>query len=171
MSGSGQVDALESFIAIRSVEDGKSLADPIFQRRYRQSAPDFPHHVLAFYRDPSGVETPVAYIHFTEFGRSLLGGGACVDDRVMRRMSAEARNAVRDAGGLYHHALAWSVRHFADRYDAIFGYCGDALAERVDLSVGFSRTAHKHLLVYFTRQLNAESQQRLISEVNALGPF
>lgn len=164
-------ESLESFISVRSVEDGKALADPIFLRRYRAEAPDFPHHVLAFYRDPSGVETPVAYIHFSEFGRTLLGGGACVDDRVMRKMSVEARTAIRDAGGLYRYALGWSVRHFADRYDAIFGYCGDALAERVDLAVGFARTAHPHLLVYFTQPLPEQTQAQLISNVNALGPF
>lgn len=162
---------LERHVAVREVEDGKRLADPIFARRYRLAAPDFPHHVIAFHRSAGGDEVPACYIHFSELGDSLLGGGACVDDRVLRRMGTEARAAVRAAGGLYHLTLAWSVRHFASRCLAIFGFCGDALAERVDLSVGFVRTAHPKLLVYFTRDLEASEQARLIAEAHAIGPF
>jgi hypothetical protein len=166
-----ELSAIDRHIAVRVVEDGKVFADPIFLRRYRSVAPDFPHHVLAFHRAEDGSETPVCYIHFTVMGDCLLGGGACVDDRVLRRMDVAARAAIREAGGLYQHALAWSVRHFSDQYRAIFGYCGDALAERADLAVGFVRTAHPRLLAYFTRELETTERDRLIAEANAVGPF
>lgn len=167
-AGAGELDR---FIVLREVENGKVLADPIFLRRYRAPAPDFPIHVLAFYRDEVGTEIPVCYIHFTVQGDLLLGGGACVDDRVLRRMTLAARAAIKQAGGLYQHALAWSVCHLAARCKAIFGYCGDALAERADLAVGFQRTAHDKLLVYFTQELSASERERLIAEANAVGPF
>ena len=163
--------SIEDFVVVRVVEDGKPLADPIFQRRYRADAPDFPIHVLAFHRSPDGGEIPLCYIHFTEQGDLLLGGGACVDDRVLRRMSPAAREAIRAAGGLYQHALAWSVRTLGPRTKAIFGFCGDALAERADLAVGFQRTGHDKLLVYFTQDVSPVERERLIAEAHAVGPF
>jgi hypothetical protein len=162
---------IEDFISVRLVDAGKALADPIFQRRYRAEAPDFPIHVLAFHRAEDGSETPVCYIHFTEQGDLLLGGGACVDDRVLRRMPATARAAIRAAGGLYQHALAWSVRNLGPQTKAIFGFCGDALAERADLAVGFTHTMHPKLLVYFTQDLEQHERDRLIAEAHAVGPF
>ena len=162
---------IDRYIVVREVDDGKALADPIFARRYGTAAPDFPHHVLAFCRDAQGMETPVCYIHFTEMGDFLLGGGACVDDRVMRRMQPEARSAIRKVGGLYRYSLSWSLGHFSPSCSAIFGYCGDALAERIDLAVGFQRTVHPHLLVYFTRKVEAADRERMTDQAHAVGPF
>src|SRR5690606_21940535 len=107
----------------------------------------------------------------TPCGDILLGGGACTDDRLLRRLPAAQRAVLRAAGGVYHHALTRSVALFAPRYPAIFGYCGDALAERVDLSVGFRPTGHEHLLVYFTRPLAEPAKARLIAQAHAIGPF
>lgn len=166
-----RVTTMDSHIVMREVDVAKALADPIFMRRYRTQAPDFPYHVLAFHRAAGGIETPVCYIHFTAMGDILLGGGACVDDRVLRRLDPAARSAIREAGGLYRHALAWSIAHFSQRYLAIFGYCGDALAERTDLALGFKRTAHPHLLVYFTREIEISERERLIAKAHAVGPF
>jgi hypothetical protein len=161
--------SLEPGIVVRAVADA-AMANALFQRRYRQDAPDFPHHVVAFWND-DGKEIPVCYIHFTAQGSALLGGGACVDDRAMRRMPVSLRSAIRDAGGLYKYALGWSMRHFAPHCDAIFGYCGDALAERVDLALGFAKTGHRHLLVFWTRELATEKQQELIAHAHAVGAF
>jgi hypothetical protein len=147
-----------------------TVASALFQRRYRQDAPDFPHHVVAFWRD-EGQEIPVCYIHFTAQGSSLLGGGACVDDRAMRRMPVALRDAIRAAGGMYKYTLAWSMRHFAPHCDAIFGYCGDALAERVDLALGFKKTEHPHLLVYWTCDVTPAQQDDLIARAHAVGAF
>jgi len=162
---------IENHIVVREVADGKRYADPIFVRRYREAAPDFPIHVLAFHRCADGSEEPVCYIHFTERGDFLLGGGACVDDRVLRRMNPAARSAVRGVGGLYQYTLSWAMRNLSRRCLAIFGYCGDVLAERADLAVGFERTGHPRLLVYFTRQLDVVERDRLIAEAQAIGPF
>ena len=160
---------LEPGIVVRAVPDA-SIANPLFRRRYRQEAPNFPHHVVAFWSD-DGEEIPICYIHFTEQGSSLFGGGACVDERAMRRMRLSLRNAIRDAGGLYKYTLGWSMRHFAPHCDAIFGYCGDPLAERVDLALGFAKTGHRHLLVYWTRELPPVQQQDLIARAHAVGAF
>jgi len=156
-----------SSIEIRATDDGAVLARDLFQLRYGVDPPDLPHHVIAFDRDAQ----PVCYVHFTEVGELLLGGGACVDNRAMRRMDAATRASIRDAGGLYRMTLDWAVRHFAPRFAAIFGYCGDALAERIDLAAGFERTAHKHLLVHWTRAVAQVEHDRLVAQAHAIGPF
>lgn len=165
------MSAIDTFIVTTEVDCGPAFVEPIFQRRYRASAPDSGHHVVGFHRRADGAFTPAAYVHFTDCGDLLLGGGACVDDRVFRQMTAEQRAAVHAAGGLYHHVLAWSVRHFAPRFAAIFGYSGDALAGRVDRAVGFAPTEHEHLLVYWTREVEPSEQSRLIEKANGFAPF
>lgn len=161
---------LHDFFDVVEVEDGGAIAGTLFRRRYREEAPDFPHHIVGFWHAPEGW-LPLCYIHFTPVGEILLGGGACTDDRLLRRMPIGQRAALRAVGGVYHRTLARSVELFADRYRAIFGYCGDALAERVDRAVGFKPTRHRHLLVYFTQPTEPAHRERLIDQAHAVGPF
>jgi hypothetical protein len=164
------VTTLEPQIVVEEVADGGRVANALFRLRYHADAPHFPHHVIAFWNH-GAQKIPLCYIHFTAQGDVLLGGGACVDNRALRRLPAELRDAIRAAGGLYKYTLAWSVRHFAPCFSAIFGYCGDVLAERTDLAVGFKKTEHARLLVYFTRQLAESRQLELIEQANAVGAF
>ncbi len=159
------------WVRVEETDDGQRLAEPIFQRRYRASAPDFPHHVIAHCRTAGGDWLPACYIHFTAVDRMLLGGGACVDDRVLRRLPAAARASIHGAGGLYAHTLRWSLQHFAPRCDAIFGYCGDPLAERADLAVGFHKTEQPRLLAWFPAPLPESERRALIDRANAASPF
>ncbi|MGA7297666.1 MAG: hypothetical protein WBW92_09170 [Rhodanobacteraceae bacterium] len=147
-------------------------ARELFRRRYGSPAPDFPYHVVTWLlnaEDDTGV--PACYIHFTAHGDALLGGGACVDPRAMRRMPSGLRQSIKAQGGLYQLSLAWSLQHFSGRFKAVFGYCGDALAERVDRAVGFVDTGHKHLLVYWLDSCDPATRARLIAEAHAVGPF
>ena len=161
---------LEPHIVVEEVADGGQVANALFRLRYHADAPDFPHHVIAFWNH-GAQRIPLCYIHFTAQGEALLGGGACVDNRALRRLPADLRNAIRQAGGLYKYSLAWSVRHFAPHFAAVFGYCGDALAERTDLAVGFKKTEYPRLLVYFTRELAESKRRDLIEQASAVGPF
>lgn len=155
---------------IREAADGAERARELFRRHFGDEPPAFPHHVLAFHHD-GHRETPVCYVHFTPVGDVLLGGGACVDRRAMRTMAPRLRETIRAGGGLYRITLDWAVRHFAPRYKAIFGYCGDALAQRVDLAAGFRPTGHAHLLVHWTRELAEPERARLVAKAHAIGPF
>ena len=159
------------WLDIREVADGKRYAEPMFQRCYRQAAPDFPLHVLAFSLSSHADSVPACYIHFSDAGEYLLGGGACVDTRVLRRMLPTHRAALHAMGGLYAVTLRWSLRHFGSRYRAIFGYCGDPLAERVDLAAGFERTMHPHLLAYWTQPLTSSERAELIVQAHSKGTF
>ena len=85
-------------ILVEEVADGGHVANALFRRRYKTDAPDFPHHVVASWSDGTN-RIPLCYIHFTAVGEILLGGGACVDDRALRRAPADLRRAIRAAGG------------------------------------------------------------------------
>lgn len=162
---------IDEFIDVREVDDAREVAGDLFARKYRVGVPDFPHHVIAFFRGADGSEVPACYIHFTDCGDILLGGGACTDDRILRRMSEAQRDALRAVGGVYQHALTWAVRHFGQRFAAVFGYCGDPLAARVDLAAGFAWTDHPHLLVYWTRDVDAVRRRQMLAKAHSFGAF
>ena len=163
--------SIDDFIILGESEDIPAAAEPLFRRKYQRAVPDFPHHVIASHCTAEGAAVLLCYIHFTDCGDILLGGGACVDDRVLRKMKEAERDLIRAAGGIYQHALRWAVRHFAPRFAAIFGYCGDALAERIDRAVGFESTAHDHLLVYWTRESDARRRRQMVEKANSFAPF
>lgn len=164
------MSASEATIDIREEADGAQRAAELFMHRFGHPTPTWGHHVLAFHRG-AGDEALLCYVHFTPADGLLLGGGACVDNRVMRMLPRSLRATIREQGGLYRMTLDWAVRRFAPEYPAIFGYCGDALAERIDLEAGFERTAHPRLLVKWTRAVDAPERMRLIAKAHALGPF
>jgi hypothetical protein len=162
---------LHDFIDVAEVDDIPADAEALFQRKYKRSVPDFPHHILAYWRAAAAAPQLACYIHFTDCGDILLGGGACTDDRVLRRMPAQQRDVLRTAGGIYQHTLEWSVRHFSGRFAAVFGYCGDTLAERVDRAAGFEPTSQQHLLVYWMRKVDARHARQMIAKATAFSPF
>ena len=55
--------------------------------------------------------------------------------------------------------------------DAWFGYCGDAKALRVDMRVGYIRTAHPYLIVKWMRHLHQSEMESWIADVTKIGPF
>jgi hypothetical protein len=150
--------------------DGDRIADALFRRRFGVPPPDFPHHVIAFLHDGPDA-APLCYVHFTPMQTVLLGGGAVVDDRAMRRLDRPQRERLREGGGLYRMTLEWAITHFSRDYEAIFGYCGDRLAERVDLAAGFAPTGHEHLLVRWLCDVPEARRRALVETVHAVGPF
>ena len=162
---------LDQFIRLEETHDVPQSARALFLRKYKHAIPEFPHHVVAYYRGRDGTEAPVCYMHATDCGDILLGGGACADDRVLRRMAADERNALRNAGGIYQFALTWAVNHFSRQFAGIFAYCGDALAERIDRAAGFESTIHDRLLVYWTRDVNVVRRNQMVEKAQAFTPF
>jgi len=162
---------LQDVFEVREVEEAGEIAADLFRRRFREEIPDFPHHVMGFWRSPEGEELPFCYTHFTPMGEILLCGGSCTDNRLLRRMPSAHRQLLKRAGGAYRMTLERAIGLFASRYPAIFGYCGDPLADRIDRSIGAVSTGYQHLLVVYTQTLDPETQARLIAQANAVGPF
>jgi hypothetical protein len=143
----------------------------LFKRRFGDDPPSIPQHVSALVRRGDTAVGTLCYIHFSTFGTALLGGGACVDTGVLRRLTPDLRLQVRGAGGAYAMTLNWAVAHFQPSVDAVFGHCGDRLAERIDLACGFEKTPHAHLLVFWCKAGDPLERSSLVDRVAAIGPF
>src|SRR3569832_1358240 len=92
--------SIDDFITVSEVDEGPAFADALFQRAYRKPAPDFPHHIVAFYRRDDGAQVPVSYVHFTDCGDIFLAGGASTDGAILRSMTAQQQEALHEYGGV-----------------------------------------------------------------------
>jgi hypothetical protein len=163
---------LAPFILLSEVDNGPAFAEHIFQRKYRASVPDFPHHVVAFYKHADDHLVPLSYVHFRPWAGSLmLVGGGCTDGRGFALMSESQRALVREAGGLLAQTQLFGFRKFGDRCDAFGGFCGDARAWQVDMSVGYTPTEHQHLIVKWHKPLSDARRAEVVRELHAIGPF
>lgn len=162
---------LDDWLTISEVDDGRAFAEAIFQRKYAQSAPDFPHHVVAFLRREDGAFVAASYLHFTLHEDVVLVGGGATDGRAFNQVPAEVGEAIRDRGGLLLQTLRFGFRKYADHCEAFFGHCGDPRAFEVDMQAGFQPTRVEHLLAYWHRLLDDKRREALIDKVTALGPF
>lgn len=162
---------LDRFIVVTEVEQASALVQPLFDRRYRLQVPEFPHHVVALHVADDDVARTVCYIHFTDCGELILCGGACTDNRALRRMSGEERAALRECGGIFQYTLAWSMRHFASRFSAVFGYTGDAMARRVSDALEFRQTGHPNLIVYWMQEVAEQKRRQIIAKAHSFGAF
>lgn len=165
------ISHIKSVYTIEEVDDGPAVIGDLFHRRYREPAPDFPIHVVGFWRGSATTRQPLAYIHLTQHRNALLVGGVCVDNRLMRRLPADSRAVFARAGGIYLYTLSAVFRDYGGRCDAFFGFCGDALAERINQAAGARHTVHPHLMVYYPRPMAPDAAAALIADVHSLGPF
>lgn len=164
-------ETIEDFIVVSEVDRGTVFVDSIFQYKYRQNAPDFPHHIVAFYKKSEDCFVPISYVNFHPYQGVMLVGGGCTDGRAFTHMTEMQKNTVRANGGLLLQTLRFGFHKFAQQCEAYFGYCGDARAYEVDLQAGFIPTQHIHLLVHWHRSLSETRKLELISMTHALGPF
>lgn len=159
------------FISVAEVSDGELAGGHIFRRKFQCDPPDVPHHVVAFYKDDANRLVPVTYVHFRPFGDICLVGGACTDGNGLRAIPDSLRAQITSENSCYLAALNWAFARFGPRFDGIFGYCGDARAEAVDLQAGFVKTAHPNLLVFWPKPVHPNIERALIAKAAALGPF
>jgi hypothetical protein len=162
---------IDRFITVREVDDGPLHADALFRRGYREPAPEFPHHIVAFYRDARGSTTPASYVHFTDCGDIFLAGGACTDGDLLRAMSADEQTALRDYGGLMLATLRHGFSLYAARCEAIFTCCGDERALATTPKLGFAETGVRHLLASWSGQPTQRRRRELIAKARSFMPF
>jgi hypothetical protein len=163
--------SIDEFITIAEVDDGAALAEPLFQRAYRASVPDFPHHIVAFYHRADGTQVPVSYVHFTDCGDIYLAGGACTDGEVLRAMTAQQQQALRDYGGLMLATLRRGFELYGSRCEAIFTCCGDRRALETTPKVGFIETGVEYLLVNWLRTADATRRREMTAKARNFMPF
>lgn len=161
----------DSFICVTEVADGPFFATSLFQRKFNDTPPGFPHHIVTFFRESEFSYVPLSYLHFRRHEEVYLVGGGCTDGRGFARMSEQQRERVRASGGPLFNALRYGFARFAGECEAYFGHCGDARAYEVDMAAGFVPTAHQYLLAHWHRPITPARQHELVEKINALGPF
>lgn len=162
---------LDDFIVVTEVDSGRDFAEPIFQRKFQHSVPDFPHHIVTFYRKDWHCLVPLSYVHIRPSGEINLVGGACTDGRGFAMMTDAQRDQVRAAGGVYLNALRYAFDRFADCCEAYFGYCGDARAWDVDMQAGFVPTQHEKLIARWHKPVEPERKLELVEQARRCIPF
>lgn len=164
-------EGLSPFIHVTEVAEGRALAADLFRHRYNDTAPDWGHHILAFYRRPDGAWSPASYVNYLPHDGAMLIGGACTDDRVLAAMTPGEQERVARAGGLMLQNVRYAEARFAGVSVGTFGHCGDARSWTVLERAGFVRLDHPHLVVRWNREPASPERDRLIAGVDALGPF
>lgn len=155
---------------VEETADAEFYSGELFRRRFRSDPPNYPKHYVAFYREGPGEYRSVGYIHYTAFEDSYLCGGMVIDDRMYRRIPAQHRQLIREAGGIAEIMLRETFARLAHA-PAIWGHVGDKQAEVVNLRAGFRRTHHPHVMVVWNADLPQEEQVARLDRVIALGPF
>ncbi|MCB1609991.1 MAG: hypothetical protein KDI71_23770 [Xanthomonadales bacterium] len=162
---------LDQFLVITEIDDASALVGPLFKRKFGDPPPDFPRHLVAFYRFEDGRHGLLGYSHMRPFGDVYLSGGSCTDGNVYRAMKAEHQHALQQAGGIWFYILKYAFERYQDCCDAFFGHCGDPRALEVALAAGFEQTETEHVIVNWHKQLHPVVKRALTAKVVALGPF
>lgn len=160
---------LLGWFRVIEVDDAEAYAGELFRRCFHDHPPDFPRHFVAL-AEIEGEEQTIGYVNFARMDDVYLGGGMCMDDRAFRRLSADRRTKLKSAGGVAEQMLRYSFAHLSDA-KGIFGYVGNARAERVDLRAGFRHTGVEYLVVYWPNRLSASKKKALVDRVAKIGPF
>lgn len=162
---------LASQFHVTEVDQGPPFAEALFQRNYKASAPDFPHHVVAFLRRDDGSFVPASYVHFTDCADMFLAGGAATDGDLLRSLPDDTRAQLQEYGGLMLATLRYGFERWGPRCEAIFTCCGDARALQTTPKLGFVETGVPYLLVCWQRELSPRRQRELIAKAKSFMPF
>jgi hypothetical protein len=162
--------SIDEIIRIEEVSDAEFFIGDLFRRRFHCDPPNYPRSFVAFYQPVRGRLEAVGFVHYLVHEDSYLCGGLVIDERRYRQMPPEHRKMIKEAGGISEKLLRVTFARLSHA-PAIWGYVGDALAEKVDLRAGFRHTNHPRIMVYWTKDLPADEKERRLAKVVALGPF
>jgi hypothetical protein len=161
--------SLAGWFGVIEVDDVETHAGDLFRRAFRAEPPKTPRHYVAR-AEIDGKQRTIGYVHYERLDDVYLCGGMCMDERTFRRLPAERRSALKEAGGVTEQMLRYTFAELAAAR-AIFGYVGDRRAERVDLRAGFEHTGLPHLIVHWPRPLRSQEREALVERIAGLGPF
>lgn len=163
---------LSEFLQVIEVDNADLFVTALFQRKFHSPPPDFQRHFVAFYKPDLKQHPviPIGYVHQTPYLDCHLCGGLVIDDRIYRTMPIEHRQSIRQVGGIAELLLLDSFSKLLNT-KAIWGYVGDAKAEKVDLRVGFVHTTVKPIMVCWKQELAQQEKDALLEQIVAIGPF
>ena len=165
------IETLGDFVSFSAVDDAELLVGELFQRKFCLPLPRFPHHFVGFVRDGERSLYPVSYYHATDCGDLILAGGACSDNRVLRRLNSQQRERLRAYGGIYRCSLIFGLDYFRKGFPVIFVFCGDALSERVLRSAGFEPAGPDQLFAHWLQSADRKRRSQMIAKAETFMPF
>jgi hypothetical protein len=171
MTANSAIDQrLADFVLVTEVAEGKPLAEPLFQHKYRAVAPEHGHHIFALCRHDRAW-LAASYINYLPFQGAMLVGGACTDGRLLGTLSEDQRELIHAAGGLMLQTVRYAEARFAESSLGTFGHCGDARSWSILEQCGYVRLDHPYLIVRWNREPEAKLRDQLVNQVAALGEF
>ncbi len=163
--------AVSDLLEVNEVRTPSPQAAALFKKSFNAEIPLFPHHIEVRYLGSNQNEPPiVGYVHFTATKDAYLCGGMCIDATAYKRMDATHRARIGQAGGITEIMLRACFHDLTDK-PAIFGYCGDVRAMKVDLRAGFVPTQHPYLIVHWKHEVSDSSKAELVAAAYAIGAF
>lgn len=157
-------------INLVEVEDAEPLAGALFKRCFNDNLPNYPKHFVLLAENNQNQTLTLGYVHFKLHQNMYFGGGMCVNSRALRLLPKGLRNELNQHGGVAFYMLSEAVEQLND-CDAVFGYVGHKGAYKIDLAVGFEKTEHKHLIVYWKKPLSPTERKKTIQQAFEFGPF
>ncbi len=161
---------LFSFITPVVVDNGKFFINDMFQRKYRQNAPDVTNHLIAFY-NTNNVFLPVSYLSFLPHDNVLLVGGGMTDGRAIRQMSSDEQETIANNDGILYFMLKYGFEYFGSQCEAFFGYVNDPRAYKIDIKAGFEQTQYPYLVAHYHTPTSRQCKDSLEKKIHDIGPF
>jgi hypothetical protein len=173
---------------IEDVGDATLIASDLFQASFNSAFPaprEFQlgadlvkksawHQYVARYTHNDGAIECVGFCNWIRYadkcGDVYLEGGMCVKKNFYRSLQKTEFVECKTHGGVAQMMMEAAAQDLNDAA-AWFGYCGDHMAYRVDQRVGYQPTAHQHLIVKWTRDLDDQAKAALIESIAKIGPF
>jgi hypothetical protein len=168
---SSEFPLLASFWQTTEVSASRFFINALFQRKFQFDAPAFGHHWVSFYKADDGACWPVNYIHARIYGPMILIGGVMTDGEAIKRMKAEHRQSIIEAGGCYYTALRHVFVTMADQCEAYMGLITNPRSMEVSCAAGFEKTGHEKLVAYFHKPITPHRREELIQAALEIGPF
>lgn len=162
---------LADFVRFAELGDLDEGLRALFRRKFRLEAPEFPHHFLASVRLGDGSWQPASYMHATDCGDLVIGGGACTDERVLRRLDGEQRRRLRAFGGIYRALVLYEMAWFREKLPAAFACVGNPVAVRLLATLGFEPAGPDTLFVRWLQAVDAARQRQLVAKAASFMPF
>lgn len=168
---SRELELLRPFVTVSECMDPTDEVDALMRRLLNVGAPAFPLHFLTHVTLADGSRPLACYIHATDCGDLVLTGGACTDNRLLRRLPPEQRELLRQVGGIYRYTIMHMQVALRDRFAALFACCGNKAAERIMLDTDAVRAGPDELFVCWLHEVGEKQREQMKAKACSFMPF
>jgi hypothetical protein len=163
-----EMERAQAIVTVQRVADA-SPAGGLFLRKFGHPLPESPVHYVA--RMVGGDAAVVGYMHMAERDEMRLCGGLCVDEAAYRRMSPDAIDVLRGAGGVGRLMMLLATADCGDSV-ATLAYSGNRQSVRIGVGFGFERIVEPYTYAFWHLDpLPARIRGEIVARAREMGPF